>query len=224
MGQSPDSHLFYGYVWGGETSVYGLLHDDDEYAEDESGSGEWQEVLLQRRGVENPWTAIYAIEDGYFIDLAHNLMPSQVKATQKKIGGWNGPLTLDDIGAYRIGRRFYLDTTDVREAVAEWDKAKAALANEFHCDIDTYGAMGYGTSTAYIYVSSFERPTFGATNYRNDWNGPTLVDVYDLATFSEGIMDVWLGDFVTALDLPMVGSEWQDPPVGPGWFMVSSYG
>jgi hypothetical protein len=50
MGQSTDAILFYGYCWQEECN---LLPDDNS---------EWENVLLRKRGVRNPWDDYPSLE------------------------------------------------------------------------------------------------------------------------------------------------------------------
>ena len=51
MGTSTDAILFYGYIWSDECNLFADGDDDEE-----SDEREWEEILLERRGVSNPWT------------------------------------------------------------------------------------------------------------------------------------------------------------------------
>lgn len=187
MGSSPDCHLFYGYVFDGETSVNSILNEEGE---------EWVEVLLKRRGVTNPW-------DFY--------RKSGAKAEHAALP-YKDQHTAYEAWSHAIGFKDMLDV---------WRDQKKAAEAEFNCNISSYGALEYGGTTAYIYVKSSPEIT---RSYRNDWNGPTRVHSSVLYGADYEQMDAWLQEFIDALDINMGEPEYGDPPVGPGWFLVSSYG
>lgn len=187
MGQSPDCHLFYGYVWDDETSVESILNEEGD---------EWVEVLLKRRGVTNPWDLYRSSgKEAEHTALPYNNQDSAYEA-------WKSETGFDAL----------LD---------EWSLQKKDAKAEFNCEMSSYGALGYGSSTAYIYVKSSPGVV---RSYQSDWNGPTRVHSSVLHGADYEQMDAWLQEFINALNLPMGKPDYGDPPAGPGWFMVTSYG
>jgi hypothetical protein len=71
MGSSAAAILFYGYLWDDDEctaeigcAIHGV--NCDEYDPDEHDADDWDEVILGRRGVGNPWVA--CPEDDRMID------------------------------------------------------------------------------------------------------------------------------------------------------------
>lgn len=53
MGQSTDAILFFGYTWGEEGELEGLMARAPDVDEDDAR--DWEEIVAKRRGHVNPW-------------------------------------------------------------------------------------------------------------------------------------------------------------------------
>lgn len=219
MGQSPDTHLFYGYVWDGETSLSSILHPDRDWDEDSDDSDDWQDVLLKRRGIVSPYSD--APDRAALIEMGRNATDEQYNDALRS-GQMHGVRASrsynDDYVNENVGWHIYSSTAEYQEKKSAWYAAKKALDDEFSCDLGSYG--GGDVHTAYLYVKQkdeYER-------FKSSWDGPTRVHTSELHFADYEQMDVCLQEFIEALDLPMGKPEYGKAPVGPGWFMVTSYG
>lgn len=219
MSHSPDTHLFYGYVWDGETSLYSLLQPDDgdgDGGDRDSDSDDWQRVLLTRRGYTYPWSNYPSREA--LIQMGRAATDEQYESAVAKGSIWN-PKRHDNYTCEQVGSHIFQQTPGFVALYETWEAARDALEGEFSCDLAEYGSSE--VPTAYLYVKDAEGEK---RSFKSSWDGPTPVDPAVLAAIKSPTWDTSLRHFIDALDLPMDGGEWHEPPVGPGWFMVTSYG
>lgn len=217
MGQSPDTHLFYGYVWDGETSLKALLHPDNEWDEEEEDDSDvWQNVLLVRRGFINPWETYP--DRATLIEMGRTATDEQYGRAISEYRIYN-PSRYDDRTSKSVGGFLYHNSPEFQALYKTWEDAQAALKDEFSCDLSSYGS--YDVTTAYLYITDGDGEK---RSLKSSWDEPTSVDLAALADLYSPTWDDSLRNFIEALALPMDGGEYNKPPAGPGWFMVTSYG
>lgn len=97
--------------------------------------------------------------------------------------------------------------------LAEWDAAKEAVKSEFNVRVSSHCSCDF--PIPYIYIKGTEiRASRG------------FAEEVDVIRLTEAPFDEWndeLDRFIAELDIDMSTPEYGDPPVGPGWFLVSNW-
>jgi hypothetical protein len=230
MGTTTDGYLFYGYVWTDETTPAGLLAravTGDPDADEGEGPDEWEDIILQRRGVIDPWLA-YPNEDA-LVKVAEEATEEEREAYFKDHAYHRpkgGPGSRDySYGMAQCGGNLYRQRPEVREAIDAFTEAKRSLPMEFGVDIDSH--CSGECPMAFIHIVQTDddgKPLDYSGFYSNSRGDAKAIDIQALAAAPTEEWDARLARFVEELGIPMEPGEYADGPEGPGWFLVSYWG
>ena len=143
MGVSTDAMLVYGYVWDDECELYPGADED-----------EWEEVVLRKRGVPNPWDS-HESTPGWVQD--HRAELDAWSAAKKFVAAefgvdidqhgsdqWAVPIVKISGAGRRAARGYPEEMTSGDLAVGEdWDEKLTAFCDEVGIDVSEAKGPGW---------------------------------------------------------------------------------